>query len=163
MTCLVSTILIGVGATALTDLWALLRRRLLGVAFPDYRLVGRWFAHMLRGRFRHDSIADADQVQGERLSGWTAHYLIGIAYASILPAVWGPGWLRHPTPVPALTVGIATVVAPFLLMQPGMGAGIAASRTPRPAAARLHSLVMHAVFGFGLYAAGWATSFIYLP
>ena len=39
-------------------------------------------------------------------------------------------------------------------MQPGMGAGIAASRTPRPAAARLHSLVTHAIFGIGLYAAG---------
>ena len=50
------------------------------------------------------------------------------------------------------------MAAPFLLMQPGMGAGIAASRTPRPAAARLHSLVMHAMFGLGLYAAGLAIS-----
>jgi hypothetical protein len=39
-------------------------------------------------------------------------------------------------------------------MQPGMGAGIAASRTPRPNSARLHSVVTHAVFGLGLYAAG---------
>jgi hypothetical protein len=45
------------------------------------------------------------------------------------------------------------VAAPFFLMQPGMGAGIAASRTPRPAAARLHSLINHAVFGLGLYLA----------
>jgi Protein of unknown function (DUF2938) len=52
------------------------------------------------------------------------------------------------------------VAAPFLLMQPGMGAGIAASRTPRPAAARLHSLVTHGIFGLGLYAAGWATSLL---
>jgi hypothetical protein len=40
-------------------------------------------------------------------------------------------------------------------MQPGMGAGIAASRTPRPAAARVQSLITHTVFGVGLYAAGW--------
>ena len=56
---------------------------------------------------------------------------------------------------PALLVGIGTVVAPFLLMQPGMGAGVAASRTPRPAAARVQSLVTHAIFGLGLYASGW--------
>ena len=37
-------------------------------------------------------------------------------------------------------------------MQPGMGAGIAASRTPRPAAARVQSLLTHAIFGLGLYA-----------
>jgi hypothetical protein len=54
-----------------------------------------------------------------------------------------------------LLVGVATVAAPFLVMQPGMGAGIAASRTPRPGAARLQSLVTHTVFGLGLYAGGW--------
>jgi hypothetical protein len=56
-----------------------------------------------------------------------------------------------------LAVGIGTVAAPFLLMQPGMGAGLAARRSPRPAAARLHSLVTHAVFGLGLYASAIAT------
>ena len=58
--------------------------------------------------------------------------------------------------MPALIVGIGTVAAPFLLMQPGMGLGIAASRTPGPRAARLRSLLAHAIFGVGLYAAGWA-------
>jgi hypothetical protein len=41
-------------------------------------------------------------------------------------------------------------------MQPGMGLGIAASRAPDPRAARLRSLTTHAIFGLGLYAAGWA-------
>ncbi|MFM4830667.1 hypothetical protein D3C87_798680 [compost metagenome] len=53
-------------------------------------------------------------------------------------------------------MGIGTVVAPFLLMQPCMGAGIAASRTPYPASVRLHSLITHGVFGLGLYLSGWA-------
>ncbi|MDO9126054.1 MAG: DUF2938 family protein, partial [Parvibaculum sp.] len=35
----------------------------------------------------------------------------------------------------------------------GMGAGIAASKTPKPNAARLRSLVSHTVFGIGLYVA----------
>ena len=55
-----------------------------------------------------------------------------------------------------MLVGVVTVLAPFLIMQPGMGAGIAASRTPRPGAARLQSLITHAVFGFGLYLAASA-------
>ena len=85
--------------------------------------------------------------------GWITHYAIGVAFALLLPAVWGAAWIRHPTLFPALIVGIGTVAAPYFVMQPAMGAGIAASRTPRPTAARLHSLVMHAVFGLGLYAA----------
>ena len=160
---LASTFLIGAGATAATDLWAIARRRLLGVPAPNYGLVGRWLAHMPRGRFRHDSIAAAAPVGGERLIGWTAHYLIGVAFAAILPVVWGPEWIRNPTIGPALIVGIGTVAAPFLVMQPGMGAGIAASRTPRPGSARLQSLLMHAIFGLGLYVAGQAARFLYTP
>jgi hypothetical protein len=160
---LIGTLLIGIGATAMMDLWAITRKRLLGIPPPNYGLVGRWLAHMPRGRFRHDSIAVTSPVHGERLIGWTAHYLIGIAFAAILLGVWGLAWVHHPTIGPALIVGIGTVAAPFLVMQPGMGAGIAARRTPRPASAQLQSLVTHAVFGLGLYAAGWAISPLYTP
>lgn len=154
---------VGIGATALTDLWALARRRLTGTALPDFGLLGRWIGHMPRGRFRHDSIAAAPQVRRERQIGWTAHYLIGIVFASTLPGAWGFDWIREPRLGPALIVGVGTVAAPFLLMQPGMGAGIAASRTARPAAARLQSLLMHATFGVGLYAAGWITNLLFIP
>jgi hypothetical protein len=34
-----------------------------------------------------------------------------------------------------------------------MGFGVAASRTPNPGIARVRSIVMHAVFGLGLYGA----------
>lgn len=149
------TILIGVGATALMDLWAVLRRLAFAVPAPDYALVGRWLAHMRHARFRHERITASDAVGGERAIGWTAHYLIGIAFAALLVGAFGFAWLRQPTLGPALFVGIGTVAAPFLLMQPGMGAGIAASRTPRPGAARLQTVITHLVFGLGLYAAAW--------
>jgi hypothetical protein len=160
---LACTILTGVGATVVMDLWVIARQRLLHVPPPNYGLVGRWLAHMPRGRFRHESIAAALPMRGERLIGWTTHYLIGIAFAAILPVAWGLAWIQRPTIGPALVVGIGTVAAPFLVMQPAMGAGFAASRTPRPAAARLQSLITHAVFGLGLYAAGWAVSLLYAP
>jgi hypothetical protein len=50
------------------------------------------------------------------------------------------------------------VAAPFLLMQPALGAGIAAAKTPNPTAARLRSLMTHAVFGLGLYFAARLTA-----
>ena len=146
-----STLLIGIGATFTMDAWGVLRRRLFGVPAPDYALVGRWLGHMPMGRFRHDAIARSPAVRGERALGWCMHYLTGVLFAAVLPMVWGIAWLRHPTPGPALLVGVVTVAAPFLLMQPGMGAGIAASRTRRPSMARAHSLLNHLVFGAGLY------------
>ena len=157
---LIPALLIGVGATLVMDLWALARTRLFGIPSLDYGLVGRWLAYLPRGRFRHDPIAASPPLRGERLLGWTAHYLIGIAFAALLLAVWGLDWARQPTLGPALIVGVGSVAAPFLVMQPGMGAGIAASRTPQPALARRRSLLTHAVFGLGLYLAGWVTSLL---
>jgi len=153
MNTLVNIIFIGAGATAVVDLWALARRRLLGVPLPNYGFVGRWIAHLTRGRLRHESIAAAAAVRGELALGWIVHFFTGIAFAAILPAVWGTEWIRAPRLMPALFVGILTAAAPFLVMQPAMGAGIAASRTPRPGTARLQTLVTHAIFGLGLYVA----------
>lgn len=156
----IPALLVGAGATATMDLWALARRRLFGTPLPDYGLVGRWLGHMKEGRFRHAAIAAARPLRGEALLGWSAHYAIGIGFAALLVAAAGPGWLARPTLAPALAFGLVTVAAPFLVMQPGMGAGVAARLTRRPSAARLQSLVTHAVFGLGLYLAGWAARFL---
>ncbi|MFQ3458796.1 DUF2938 domain-containing protein [Bradyrhizobium sp. UFLA01-814] len=150
-----NAVLIGTGATVVMDIWGMVRARLLGIPSLDYVLVGRWLGHLVSGCLRHDRIAASPQVAGERVIGWAAHYLIGIGFAGVLLAMFGLDWMRQPTIAPALMVGIGSVAAPFLMMQPAMGAGIAASRTPHPGAARLQSLVTHAVFGFGLYAASW--------
>lgn len=155
-----SVIVIGSGATAAMDLWMIARKRLLGVPSLDYGLVGRWIAHLARGRFRHNPIAASPPVRGECALGWAAHYLIGVVFAALLVAVWGLDWVRRPTPGPALVVGFGTAAAPFLLMQPSMGFGIAASRTPRPASARVNTLITHGIFGLGMYATGWIASLL---
>ncbi|HEY6642135.1 DUF2938 domain-containing protein [Povalibacter sp.] len=150
---LLPALIIGAGATTFTDLVAVARTRLFGVPSPDYGLVGRWLANVARGQVRQDPIATTPRIRGELLIGWSAHYLIGVAFAGLLLAIFGLRWSCHPTIGAALLVGIGSVVAPFMLMQPGMGGGIAASRTPRPTQARLRSLVTHAIFGVGLYVA----------
>lgn len=154
-------VLVGIGATAVMDLWALALKRFLGLPSLDYAMVGRWIGHFPHGRFVHQRIAAATSVRGERLIGWTAHYAIGIVFAGLLLLIWGSEWAIRPTLVPALIVGLVTVVAPYFLMQPAMGAGIAASKTPNPNSARLRSLLTHAVFGLGLYLSALALSVLW--
>jgi hypothetical protein len=148
---LVRALLIGVGATVVFDLWGLFLQRAFKAPPSNWAMVGRWFGHFPRGRFVHDSIAKAERIPGELAIGWIAHYVIGIAYAVILLAIWGLDWARRPTLPPALIVGLAGLVAPLFVMQPGMGAGIAGSRTPNPNATRLRSVLNHTVFALGLY------------
>jgi fatty acid desaturase len=149
---------IGIGATAFMDLWTTAQKRLLGIPSLDYRLVGRWLGHMTRAQWRHPAIAAAPPIVGESVLGWLAHYAIGIAFAALLLALWGEDWARTPSLAPALIVGLVTVLVPFLIVQPAFGAGLAASRTPRPGTARLKSVVTHLSFGVGLFVAakGWA-------
>jgi len=155
MNAVLSAVFIGVGATLIMDTWGAIRKRLLGIPAADYALVGRWVGHMAHGKFRHERIAAASPVPAERVIGWTVHYAIGVAFSAGMIWIAGADWLRQPAIAPALAFGIATVAAPFLLMQPGMGAGIAASRTPKPWSARLQSFLTHAIFGVGLWLAGW--------
>lgn len=145
---------LGLGATAVMDLWAAMQRRFLDIPSLSYCMVGRWLGHIPNGRFVHPKISDARKVQGECVVGWTAHYAIGVAFAGLLLAIWGSDWVLAPTFGPAIIVGIGTVLAPFLILQPGMGAGIAASRTPNPNIARLRSVMAHGAFGIGLYVSG---------
>lgn len=147
----VPALLIGIFATAFLDLCAVAFKVVFGVPAPDYALVGRWLGHMPHGVFAHSAIAKAEPVRGEAFIGWTAHYIIGVGYAALFLVLAGQGWTARPTALPALAFGVVTVIAPFFIMQPGMGAGFAASRAPNPMAARLRSLIAHTLFGAGLY------------
>lgn len=154
------SVVIGTGATLFMDLWAALQKRLFGTTPLNYALVGRWVGHLWCGQFTHENIAAASPVRGEAILGWAVHYAIGVVFAGLLLEIWGLDWARHPTLGPALIVGLATLAAPFLILQPGMGAGLAARRTPSPNRARIRSLAAHLSFGICLYVAAllWAAA-----
>ncbi len=154
---LLRAVAIGIGATAVMDLWLLLLKA-LGLPTLNFALLGRWVGHMPHGLWTHDAIAKAWPVRGELALGWLVHYLSGIAFALLLAALAGPAWLRAPSLLPALALGVGTVALPFFVMQPAMGAGIASSRTKTPVLNSLKSLANHTVFGLGLYAAALALS-----
>jgi hypothetical protein len=150
-------VLVGAGATLVMDLWASLLGR-CGIPSLDFALVGRWLGHLPEGRWRQERIAQATPVRAERLLGWGAHYAAGISFAGLLVATSGLDWARSPSLLPALLVGVVTVLAPWLILQPALGAGIASSRTPAPLFNAGKSLVTHIVYGVGLYLAALATA-----
>jgi uncharacterized membrane protein YagU involved in acid resistance len=142
---------IGLGATLGMDLWNLFLKRAFGMPSLNYCLLGRWLRHIPGGTLRHTNIAAAPQKPFECTVGWIAHYSIGVGFAIGFVVLMSGHWLARPTLPPALLYGIGTVVFPFFILQPSLGLGVAASRTPKPAQARLKSIVTHTVFGVGLY------------
>jgi hypothetical protein len=113
---------------------------------------------MPEGTFWHVNIASTPQKSAECIIGWIAHYMIGMMFAALFITAVGSAWLQHPTPMPAIIFGIITVVAPFFILQPSFGLGLAASKTPNPTQARLRSLMNHLGFGVGLYLSAFLIS-----
>jgi hypothetical protein len=147
---LIRVALVGVGATVVLDMWLAVLKR-LGVQTLPMGLIGRWVVHAARGKFLQPSLANAPKVRGEVALGWFTHYAIGIGFAALLFGIQGMTWSQNPSLLPAVIVGMCTVAAPLFVMQPAMGAGFAASRTPSPVKNCIRSTINHTVFGVGLY------------
>ncbi|MGL4811436.1 MAG: DUF2938 family protein [Beijerinckiaceae bacterium] len=157
MTFLVKALVIGGGATLVLDLWALLLNRLFGFGLPNWALVGRWVAHLPRGQFVHADIAQAQPVANELALGWVFHYAVGVLFAAVTLLLGGAAWAAQPTwPLP-LAVGLITVGCGWFILQPGMGAGIAASKKPDRARIRTLNIVGHIVFGLAMWGMAWFT------
>ncbi len=144
-------IFIRVGATIVMDIYAIILKHFFSIKSLDYGCLGRRIGHFFRGQFYHKNITQTTSLKGEKVIGWITHYLIGITFSALLIFIWGIEWTQNPTIFPALIVGILTVAAPFFIMQPAFGLGIAASKTPNPKVARIKSLLTHTVYGLELY------------
>lgn len=155
-----AAIAVGLGATAILDLWAVFLTRVLGVPASSLCLLGRWICLMPRGTFSHPNISGAPAQRGECVVGWIAHYLIGAAFALFFVFFVSEAWLAQPTLLPAVLFGVVTVLFPYFTLQPALGLGIAASKAPNPMQARLKSLMSHAVFGMGLYLSAVCVSYV---
>ena len=153
---LLKAAVVGVGGTIVLDLYASMMARALGVTGTNWAMVGRWLGNMRRGQVVHAAMSKAAPVKGELAIGWVAHYAIGMGYGLLLLALWGEAWLERPTLLPPMILAWVLLVAPYFIMMPGMGLGIAGSRTPKPNVTRLKSVMGHSVFGLGMYATGMA-------
>ena len=153
---IVQGVLLGVGATTLFDLGQWAAARMLGQPAPNLAPMGRWFWHLREGRVFHGDIGAAAPYAHELALGWIGHYAVGAIYGVAFALIAGPGWLAAPRLLPAWIFGLATVAFGWFLLQPGLGLGWAASRTPNPARVRLLNLAGHTVFGLGLWLTGLA-------
>jgi hypothetical protein len=145
-------VFVGGVATLITDLWMLFLAR-LGMPATNFRMLGRWVGHLTRGRVVHSAIGSSPPVAGETAIGWVAHYVVGVLFAGLAVLLMGAEWLSAPQLTPSLVFGAATLVAPFLLIQPAMGAGFASLRTATPVRNIIKSTMTHLVFGGGLFLA----------
>ena len=148
---LLKGLVIGIGGTIALDIWAMTLQVVVKTPAMNWAMVGRWLGHIPSGKLKHENIAAAEPIRGEAALGWVFHYAIGLGYGLLLVFVCGSEWLAAPTVLPPVVLSLALLVAPFCVMMPGLGFGIAGSKTPKPNVTRLKSLLGHTMFGLGMY------------
>jgi len=142
-------VLMGVGGTVAMDIWALGIARAGIAPFPNWAGPGRWTAH-LPTLYHNDFNALPERESDVRL-GWILHYGVGIAYGIIWAILAGNSWLAAPTFFPVWIFALFTIAAGWFLLQPGMGLGWGASKTPKPWKIRGLGLLAHTAFGVGMW------------
>ena len=144
-------LLMGILGTVAMDVWALGLSR-FGQPLPNWAMPGRWLWHVTRGKVFHDDIGAAKRFDNELALGWALHYGVGAIYGVAFVLLAGESWLAEPRFWPIWVFSILTIAAGWFLLQPGMGLGWAASRTPNPWKVRAMGLVAHTVFALGMWA-----------
>lgn len=151
---LIDGVFIGLVATVLVDVWAWILAYLFKLPTTNWAMVGRWVGHMPDSQFVHQSIADTLPVAGELIIGKALHYTTGLIY--------GVGYMllvvevlnQTPTLVTTMVYSLVLLIAPWFIMQPGLGLGMFANQAPKPWLIRGLSASVHIIFGIGLYV-GW--------
>lgn len=123
------------------------------IQYPNVKFCFTWTLDWLdfAWKIQHQSISQSPEIRHEYLLGWNAHYSVGVIFSFSFILMVGQNWLAQPQFPSALSFGVITVLIPFLIMQPAMGLGIAASKTPQPFINRIKSLINHSIFGCGLF------------
>ena len=138
------------------DVWAVVLGRVFGQPMPNWAMPGRWLGHIPSGIIFHDDIGKSTAVAGERALGWFLHYGVGIAYGVVFAFLAGAVWVNDPSFLPIWVFSILTISAGWFLLQPGMGLGWAASKTPKPWKTRGLGLVAHSWFAIGMWGVAFA-------
>ncbi len=142
------TAITGIGATLVMDLWSLYK---IPAQSTAAKLCAGWALDFMVAQRKVLASYDCLNAANTRemFTGWVFHYLIGVIFAFVPLMLSATVWLSEPSLNIGILAGLSTLFAPFMILQPAFGFGIAASRTPRPWLARLLSLLTHLAYGEG--------------
>ncbi|WP_130734014.1 DUF2938 family protein [Flavobacterium sp. J27] len=138
---IVTPLLLGLGATFLTDLWSFILR-FFGVKSGGLLIVGSWLS---------TNILNLNLSTSQNwVLGWSAHYLIGIIFSFLFFKI-NSKWLNNPKLSISIYFGLVSTIFPLFIAWPIMGFGIAFSNTPIQSILIIKTFTIHLVYGVGLF------------
>lgn len=150
MLLIVQSILIGLFSTVFMDVITWILEKLFKIKPLNYALIGRWFLYWKEKKFTHKTIVHSSPRLGESKWGWGIHYLTGIIWV-IFYLILNEVYLFNSSFISILIFSLCTTLVPFIIIQPALGFGFFAKKTPNQLISIRNSLLAHIAFGSGIY------------
>ena len=147
---IIQSMLIGALSTFFMDVVALFRERFFQIKPLNYAFIGRWFLTFKDGKIIHKNITQSSSKKFERAFGWGIHYLTGILWVYLYLILKSIYAFEHLF-MSILIFSLCTTLLPLMLIQPALGFGFFAAKTPNPWLGVKNSVIAHVAFGIGLY------------
>ncbi|EZQ10540.1 DUF2938 family protein [Acinetobacter sp. Ver3] len=160
MNILIYILALGLSATLIMDFLGWVRAMIFKIPSFNYAYLGRFFFLVKNKKYVYRNITEAPVHKFEYITGWVFHYITGIFFALIYTYIDN----SHTTLeafISSILFGLSTAIIPFLVMQPILGFGFFASKTPNQWISIKNSLVAHLNFGIGLFIAQIIQSYIF--
>ena len=144
-------LLTGLIATIIFDLFNQSLNFAYGVNKPKWNLLGRYFLGYKDGIFIRYTLLDDDEVANELIWGYIFHYFIGIIYG-IIYVFLSQLIFDYPSILFAYIFGFMTVLGAWCFLMPfAYNLGFFASKSSERSIILAQNLIIHFVFGTGLF------------
>ena len=116
----------------------------------EIEMIGRMVSGWANGRFRFGHANELPPEKNEKIIGYLTHYLVGIVLAIPFLFGWDILIAGPPSPLWAITYGLATTVASHFFVLPAMGLGVFGRKSSEGFRPAYSSLANHLFYGVGL-------------
>ncbi len=150
MDILVTGVVVGVAGTIIMDLFNYLFARFGLIAKIEVEMIGRMILAWTHGRFRFGHAGELKPVVNEKMTGYIAHYLIGVLLALLYLFGWNLLIGTPASPIWAIAYGTSTTVISHFVVLPAMGLGVFGRKSSEGLKPAFSSLANHLFYGVGL-------------
>ena len=146
----IHTVSIGILATLFMDLFSIINKKLFKITPLNYAIIGRWVLHWKSCKFAHNNIMQTQTLKNELVLGWIIHYITGVSW-TYLYFVMCTYFSYEINLLNTIIFTSITTLLPFMVIQPFLGFGFFAYKTPSPIHSIRNSLIAHITFGVGIF------------
>jgi len=141
----------GIFATLLFDIFQISLSYAYNIKKSKWNLIGRYFYGLIEKKYFRENLEDTEIIKNELILGYIIHYLIGSIFGIVYVLI-NVIFFYEPSVILSLIIGFITVLGSWVILMPlAFNIGFFASKKEEQIQLIVQNLLIHFIFGIGLY------------